>query len=481
METSSKISGSEQASRSAGQMQLGAVDTIYEQEADATADKIMRMTEPAFIQRKCAHCEEEEKAQRKPLASFIQKKGNDSGTTASETVSQQINASRGNGSSMETPVKSFMESRFGTDFSGVKIHTGSDAVQMSRELHAQAFTVGGDIYFNSGKYNPESSEGKHLLAHELTHTIQQGASTGEAIQRDYAEELPNAEAEFEGFNGEQIDDAIAYNQRQQYVLRDIRVFRDVLGISPEPAVFDEELINALGTYQAQNNLTVDGKMRRGGETARRLARELRAEGNYLGGAEGAALLATRRRLCPNGMKTITVDFVKLSGATRTPATDLAVANRVFRSCCVQFVEGKSVTIDEATTKSWLGGDTDLNLSGITCATPTAEESAMYNGATAAHTLSSTFRIFYPGTTSGYNARAFSRPPYCAGGFVNHAVIYPNALTDTLAHEFGHILLNSGTHSGVDDATDVRNLMFAPGRTASDLDRSQCDTIFNNAT
>ena len=105
---------------------------------------------------------------------------------------------------------------------------------------------------------------------------------------------------------------------------------------------------------------------------------------------------------------------------------------------------------------------------------------MYNGATAAQALSSTIRVFYPATTFGYTALAFSRPPYCAGGFSHHAVIYPNALRDTLAHEFGHIFLNAATHTGIDDPASTRNIMFAPGRTASDLDRTQCITIFNNA-
>ena len=75
---------------------------------------------------------------------------------------------------MPGSTKSFMESRFGTDFSDVRIHTGDYATQMSGELNAQAFTVGSDIYFNRGKYSPESDHGRHLLAHELTHTIQQG-------------------------------------------------------------------------------------------------------------------------------------------------------------------------------------------------------------------------------------------------------------------------------------------------------------------
>lgn len=66
-----------------------------------------------------------------------------------------------------------MEPRFGTDFSGVRIHTSGDAVSMNKELHAQAFAHGSNIYFNEGKYNPGSNEGKQLLAHELTHVVQQ--------------------------------------------------------------------------------------------------------------------------------------------------------------------------------------------------------------------------------------------------------------------------------------------------------------------
>lgn len=173
------------------QLTVGAVDDPLEKEADHMADTVMRMPEPSFIQRKCAHCEAEEKAQRKPLASFIQKKGSEGGTLASTTVSNQIQSSKGGGSALEAPTQSFMESRFGADFSGVRIHTDHSAIQLSRELNAQAFTVGNDIYFNSGKYAPEASDGKHLLAHELTHVVQQNGSGSSAhiaprIQRQLA-------------------------------------------------------------------------------------------------------------------------------------------------------------------------------------------------------------------------------------------------------------------------------------------------------
>jgi hypothetical protein len=69
-----------------------------------------------------------------------------------------------------------MESAFGADFSGVRLHTDADAVQMNREVNAYAFTHGRDVYFNEGTFNPSSREGKHLLAHELTHTLQQGGN-----------------------------------------------------------------------------------------------------------------------------------------------------------------------------------------------------------------------------------------------------------------------------------------------------------------
>ncbi|HBT09687.1 MAG TPA: peptidoglycan-binding protein, partial [Leeuwenhoekiella sp.] len=68
-----------------------------------------------------------------------------------------------------------MEQNFGTNLSDVRIHTDANAQKMSADLGAQAFTSGRDIYFNEGKYAPGSPEGDGLLAHELTHAIQQGA------------------------------------------------------------------------------------------------------------------------------------------------------------------------------------------------------------------------------------------------------------------------------------------------------------------
>lgn len=201
-------------------LKIGKPNDIYEKEADHMADRLMRMSEgelapaPAsspspkrqekirinsLIQRQP---DEEEEAQAKlqvqrqkeeeeepvqarliqkqpeeePIQSkFIPKKENNE--TATSTLDSgfesRLNSTKGSGNPLPDNTRNFMENRFGADFSSVKIHTDSNAVQMNKALNAQAFTCGNDIYFNSGKYNPNTSSGKHLLAHELTHTVQQ--------------------------------------------------------------------------------------------------------------------------------------------------------------------------------------------------------------------------------------------------------------------------------------------------------------------
>ena len=89
---------------------------------------------------------------------------------------QSLSSSKGSGSALPGDTREFMESRFNADFSGVRIHTGATAQAMSSNIHAQAFAHGNDIYFNEGKFSPQTENGGTLLAHELTHTIQQGAS-----------------------------------------------------------------------------------------------------------------------------------------------------------------------------------------------------------------------------------------------------------------------------------------------------------------
>jgi hypothetical protein len=152
---------------------------------------------------------------------------------------------------------------------------------------------------------------------------------------------------------------------------------------------------------------------------------------------------------------------------------------------VQFSLGQEPPVPDEKSDEWLKGDTDVDRTeGRGCGNVGGEEQAMFDGATAEWGLSSRMRVFFVETFHPGDNLAYSIPPYCATGdegpYVNHAVLRNTALSDTLAHEFGHILLNSADHHGIDDKNDKNNLMYAPGRTGSKLDDSQCKIIYNNA-
>jgi len=101
---------------------------------------------------------------RVQMRQMLQRAAQIDGNQASGDLESRLNASKSGGSPLSEGVRGFMEPRFGADFSGVRVHTGGEAVQMNRELGAQAFTHGSDVYFGEGK-KPGVD---HLTAHELT-------------------------------------------------------------------------------------------------------------------------------------------------------------------------------------------------------------------------------------------------------------------------------------------------------------------------
>lgn len=216
-------------------LEVSQPDDPQEKEADAVADNVMRMADPApaapedkkeesvhrsadihrspiagLVSRQAGmggfagHLTQEDdggsgvavqaKAQGDRVATFIARSArgppagsaspNDSGantagceaSSCTDAFGNSLASTKGSGSPLPNDTRQSMESRFGADFGGVRVHTGSAAESLSSQISAQAFTHGNDIYFNSGKFNPNSATGGHLLAHELTHTIQQGAS-----------------------------------------------------------------------------------------------------------------------------------------------------------------------------------------------------------------------------------------------------------------------------------------------------------------
>lgn len=119
--------------------------------------------------------EEEEaiQAQQEGEEESVQAKTEAAGNVASPGVTKKLKQSADGGQPLTGDILVEMEQAFGANFSNVIIHTDADAVLLNKKLHSQAFTRGHDIYFNQGKYRPETSAGKKLLAHELTHVIQQ--------------------------------------------------------------------------------------------------------------------------------------------------------------------------------------------------------------------------------------------------------------------------------------------------------------------
>jgi Domain of unknown function (DUF4157) len=152
---------------------------VFEQEANRVADQVMRMPDPvaapnlrsipsggARLRRKCASCDEEHR---------IQRKENSAGpTVAPSTVHDALNSP---GQPLETETRAFFEPRFGHDFSQTRLHYDDQAAQSAHDVNALAYTVGHDIVFGTAQYSPASHAGRRLLAHELTHVIQQRQDT----------------------------------------------------------------------------------------------------------------------------------------------------------------------------------------------------------------------------------------------------------------------------------------------------------------
>ena len=116
----------------------------------------------------------EEEKQEPVQAQFIQKAASsENGFDASADVEARIDRSKGGGNALPDTVRSYMEPRFGMDFSHVRVHTGNEAIQLNRDVGAKAFTHGSDIYYGAD-HGPTNLE---LTAHELTHVVQQTGSS----------------------------------------------------------------------------------------------------------------------------------------------------------------------------------------------------------------------------------------------------------------------------------------------------------------
>jgi hypothetical protein len=165
-------------------LEIGAVDDPLEREANAVADAVMRMPDPALavsaapaqVSRKCAECEEEDKKLQMKPAAVPQAAGVDAPPIVEEVL-------RGLGQPLDAGTRAFFEPRFGCDFSGVRVHADDRAAEAARSIGASAYTAGSNIAFARGQFDPATSGGRRLIAHELTHVVQQRSQRAR-VQRD---------------------------------------------------------------------------------------------------------------------------------------------------------------------------------------------------------------------------------------------------------------------------------------------------------
>ena len=164
-------------------LKIGRPDDVYEQEADRVAEQVMRMSEP-LVQKKCrcssggqpcAKCAEEKEKLH------IQRKV-DTSATSDSSVSDNFVSSLGTGQPLDVSIRAYFEPRFGMDFSHVRIHTGQRSAESASSINALAYTLGTEVVFGAGQYQPGTMQGMRLLAHELTHVVQQSEGHGETVR-----------------------------------------------------------------------------------------------------------------------------------------------------------------------------------------------------------------------------------------------------------------------------------------------------------
>jgi len=174
---------------------VGPPGDAYEREADRVADAVMRMPEPeGRVQRVCAECEEEmhrqpapeeedeEKLQAKEMPGQVPE--------VTPDLESRFTALQGSGQPLPSSERAFFEPRFGQDFSSVRIHSGPEAADLAQRVQARAFTLGHSVVLGKGEDRPGTTAGRQLLAHELTHVVQQSGTAGLARLAGDPEKAP---------------------------------------------------------------------------------------------------------------------------------------------------------------------------------------------------------------------------------------------------------------------------------------------------
>jgi len=170
-----QINSPEAAQSTQGQSVQRQEEPVEELQAKPSISDLQRSPLPLEVQREAMPAEEELQAK-----SILQRRAAIAGGEATNDLDTAINSARGSGQPLDAGLQRSMGQAMGADFSGVKVHTDAQSDQLNQSIQAKAFTTGQDVFFRQGAYDPGSRGGQELIAHELTHVVQQN---GGAVQR----------------------------------------------------------------------------------------------------------------------------------------------------------------------------------------------------------------------------------------------------------------------------------------------------------
>ncbi|MFD2565657.1 eCIS core domain-containing protein [Aquimarina rubra] len=457
------------------------------------------------VQAKCDDCENEESVQKMGEEEEVQTKSNSNTNTSNKghkssdsSIESKLKNSKGKGKPISADTKNEMESGFGADFSNVNIHTDSNAVQMSQELGAQAFTHGNDVYFNKGKYNPNSKSGKHLLAHELTHTVQQSGMVNKKIQRKH--KLENDPKDAPSGMKCNIADSSASGIHMS--------INHGVGSSNLSASDKSMLSNLAMNWHASGGndvIRIDGFASIDGkpglnwglscDRAEKVAQELMSPSD---GSKGIPLTNIKtfangetnqfsKSLAPNRKamvtipksvppptpkkkkpkeKTITLNVVHVKGSSGNISSAINYANNdVYHQANIKVVKGKEITLSRFISIALIGSD--LVLEEFSSATsPTTEERALLP----LNQKKNQITLFYVKKLSKGSLGENFRPGHGTG--LLGTVVSNSGTDNTVSHEMGHMLLDRGTHNVPDDTY----LMHATASNPKKLTPEEIKTI-----
>jgi len=399
-----------------------------------------------------------------------------------------ISSLSGGGRPLSNSERSFFEPRFCADFSGVRIHSGSQAGELAQALQAKAFSVGRDVCFGKGQYAPGTSEGRNLLAHELTHVLQQNANpASRQVQRAcgraaigptpsdcvLVSKIPRGERFLFNVNCDEFAPGEQARLLTFAGLMSPTANISILGMASSDGRRDfNESLSCKRAERAEFVLTVLG-----GVPSSRIT-SVEATGP-VGTPNDATMRAVDIDLNeplppkPSGRRTVTINVTVLRGATDNSATDVSTSNSIYSraGCDLRVSAGNRQTLNASQTSTILGADNLLDEpSG---AVVSSEERTLITFNRSPGQLTA---YYVPGFSPSKRGTSLQTPRH---GVPDSLIMGNSAASDTFTHELGHILERDPSHN-----SDPDNLM-ADGSSRNvgvdNINTTQCNAFRNTTT